>query len=161
MSITSAQYFLGKTPAPGHATNATWLLAAVNALLYEAAEDGAYDYDIDIDTNSQISGAHGGRGDGGYRLPDSTTGAPSSTHREANAVDVYDPQRTLAAWCVANPDRLAAHGLWCEDFRWTPVWCHFQRVPPRSGKRIYIPSISRPLAPALPGQKPMPFEVKV
>jgi len=161
MTITSTQYFLGKPHPIEHDSNAASLLGSVNALLYEAARAGAYEYEIDPDTNSQISGARGGSGDGGYRLPDTTTGAPSSTHREANGGDVYDPMRTLATWCVANPDRLAAHGLWCEDFRWTPVWCHFQRVPPRSGKRIYIPSTSKPLAPALPGQKPTPFEVKV
>jgi hypothetical protein len=159
--ITMTQYARGRAVPTEHAANAKLLLAAVNAILYEAAEDGAYEYTPDLDTDCQISGARGGSGDGGYRLSASKTGATGSAHREGNAVDVFDPDRRLAVWCVENPDCLDKHGLWCEDFRWTPVWCHFQRVPPRSGKRIYVPSISRPLAPALPGQKPMPFEVKV
>jgi hypothetical protein len=159
--ITKEHYFLGRAHSDEQDKNAEELLSRVNALLHEAAEDNAYEYQIDHDTNSQISGSKGGVGDGGYRLPDSKTGAPSSTHKDANGIDIYDPERRLAAWCVSNPDRLAAHKLWCEDFRWTPVWCHFQRVAPRSGRRIYVPSLSRPLAPALPGQKSMPFEVKV
>jgi hypothetical protein len=148
VTITVAQYFRDKPRSKEHGDNAVGLLAAVNSLLFEAAEDGAYDYAIDPDTGGQISGSKGGSGDGGYRLPDSETGAEGSNHKSANGVDVFDPARTLAKWCVENPDRIAAHGLWCEDFRWTPTWCHFQRVPPRSGNRIYIPSASKPLAPA-------------
>ncbi len=161
MTITAIQYFNGKQHSQEHATNCAALLSSLNALLYCAAEAGAYEYEIDPDTNSQISGARGGSGDGGYRLSDSKTGVPASAHRSANAVDIYDPQRRLGAWCVANQDWLDKYGLWCEDFRWTPVWCHFQRVPPRSGKRIYVPSATAPLADALPGQRELPFKVKI
>jgi hypothetical protein len=158
--ITATQYFREKTHSAAHASFAVGLLEKVNTLLHSSAECGVYDYWIDPDTNSQISGAKGGHGDGGYRLPDSTTGAKGSAHRYAKAVDVYDPERELAAWCVMNQHELDKLGLYMEDPRWTPGWCHLQTVPPGSGKRIYIPSSAAPLADALPGQKPIPFKVK-
>lgn len=79
-----------------------------------------------------------------------------STHITAEGGDVQDLDRALAAWCVINPEKLAECGLWMEDPRWTPTWCHFQRKPPLSGKRIYIPSTKPAIAPALYGQKPIP-----
>jgi len=154
--ITLEQYFGAKKHPIEHLANANILLAKVNLCLYKAEYDGW----IDPDTNSQISGAKGGSGDGGYRTPDSHTGGAGSAHRSARAVDVFDPDRILAQWCVKNKAALVEIGLWCEDFRYTPVWCHFQQIQPKSGKRIYIPYVSPPLAPALEGQAPIPFMVK-
>jgi len=71
--------------------------------------------------------------------------ASHSKHLSAQACDVYDPNRELARWCVENEDVLKEVGVWCEDFRWTPTWAHFQIVPPGSGKRIYVPSTKPPL----------------
>ena len=159
--ITTAQYFRGKPHPEAHAAFAVGLLEKVNALLGAAAGAGVYGYDIDPDTDSQVSGAKGGSGDGGYRLPESTTGAKNSAHRYAKAVDVFDPKRKLASWCVLNQHEMDKLGLYMEDPRWTPVWCHFQTVPPASWRRIYVPSITAPLAEALPGQKPIPFKVKI
>lgn len=159
--ITTTQYFRGKPHSEAHSAFAVGLLEKVNALLGLAEEAGAYVPLVDLDTGSQISGAKGGAGDGGYRLSDSTTGAKGSAHRYAKAVDVYDPDRKLAAWCVANQNELYKLGLYMEDPRFTPVWCHLQTVSPGSGKRVYVPSTSAPLAEALPGQKPLPFKVKI
>jgi hypothetical protein len=159
--ITHAQYFGAKQFTEQQAENCDALIESVNKCLDFAAQDKAYFYYIDPDTGTQISGAKGGSGDGGFRAPDSKTGAKTSSHKNANGVDVYDPARALAAWCVANPQVLAALGLYIEDPRWTPGWVHFQRVAPGSGKRIYVPSNSTPLAPALPGQKPLPYTIKV
>lgn len=159
--ITPAQYFGKKPHNDIQATNAQCLLGSVNRLLDEAHADDCYGYWIDPDTGTQISGSKGGSGDGGFRTSDSKTGAKSSKHRDANAVDVYDPGRKLAQWVNDHKDRLAHHGLYCEDFRWTPTWCHFQRVPPGSGKRIYIPSNTPPLAPPIKGQKQIPHVVKL
>lgn len=64
----------------------------------------------------------------------------NSNHLTGKAVDIGDPDRTLATWCADNVGALETVGLWCEDFRWTPDWVHFQTVPPKSGRRIYIPS---------------------
>ena len=158
--ITLEQYFGAKKHPIEHLANANMLLGQVNLCLYKAEKDGCYDGWIDPDTNSQISGAKGGSGDGGYRTPDSRTGGAGSTHRSARAVDVFDPNRILAQWCVKHKAALVEIGLWCEDFRYTPVWCHFQQIQPKSGKRIYIPYASPPLAPALEGQAPIPFTVK-
>ena len=162
MSITLVQYFLDKKNSLKQLANANLLLAALNLFLRDCADLGHYAYEIDPDTGAQISGSKGGAGDGGFRTPSSTTGSKLSTHRDANGADVSDTLRLLATFCVttAGKELLAKHGLWMEDPRWTPCWCHLQRVPPSSGKRIYIPSISKPLAPALPGQPPIPFTIK-
>lgn len=151
--ITAMQYFKGRPFETEHAMNAEKLLQSINALLYAAAADGAYDYRIDPDTNSQISGAKGGTGDGGYRPSTSTTGAPHSAHRVGCACDVYDPDRKLALWCDTHRNVLEANGLYMEHLQWTPGWCHLQDIPPGSGQRVYRPSMSAPIAPPLPGQQ--------
>ena|SRR3990167_1663239 len=86
--------------------------------------------------------------------------AKTSKHLTAEAGDIADTDRVLAQWCVNHANVLAECGLYCEDFRWTPTWVHFQTVPPKSGKRIYIPSNSPPKAPALEGQKSIPERIR-
>lgn len=159
--ITQQQYFGTKQYTDQQAENCDALLESVNQCCDYAAQSKSYFYPIDPDTGIQISGAKGGSGDGGFRIPESNTGAKTSSHKDANGVDVFDPARVFAAWCVANPQILASLGLYMEDPRWTPGWVHLQRIPPKSGKRIYIPSTSAPLAPALTGQKPLPYSIKV
>lgn len=78
--------------------------------------------------------------------------AKLSSHIKGCGLDTRDPQRMFARWCLRNLDKLAKIGLWMEDPRWTPTWVHLQTYPPPSGKRVYIPSIKPPLAPALPEQ---------
>lgn len=74
-------------------------------------------------------------------INDSTSHASkTSKHLTAQAIDLPDPDRTLADWCVDNLDILEELGLWMEDPRWTPDWVHLQTAPPKSGRRIYIPS---------------------
>lgn len=93
---------------------------------------------------------------------DATSNASKlSNHITADAGDVKDPDRAFAQWCVLNPEKLAECGLWMEDPRYTPTWAHLQTVPPKSGKRIYIPSTAKPKAPALQGQSPLPYSLKV
>lgn len=75
--------------------------------------------------------------------------AKTSTHITGQALDTKDPQRKFAKWCLANLQELEEIGLWMEDPRWTPTWVHLQTVPPKSGKRVYIPSTKPPLAPPL------------
>ena len=161
--ITLEQYFRGKPHPIAHEANANYLLGALNLYLHECVALGHYDWEIDPDTDSCISGAKGGSGDGGYRLPDSKTGAPSSSHREAKGTDVCDTLRKLAAYCVTDAGKahMKKRGLYMEDPRWTPVWCHFQLIAPRSGHRIYIPAMTRALAPDLPGQSPLPLALQM
>jgi hypothetical protein len=79
--------------------------------------------------------------------------ADHSRHILAEAGDVCDtPNRDLARWCAKNQAKLADWGLWCERFEWTPTWVHFQRVPPVSKKRFYIPSTAPALVARLPEQ---------
>lgn len=76
--------------------------------------------------------------------------ASSSRHLTAEAADIPDADRTLSSWCVDNLDVLTEIGLWMEDPRWTPTWTHVQTVPPKSGKRVFIPSVKPPLDPSFP-----------
>ena len=76
--------------------------------------------------------------------------AAGSRHLTAQAVDLPDADRTLAGWCVDNLDILDEIGLWMEDPRWTPTWLHLQTVPPKSSKRVYVPSSKPPSDPSFP-----------
>lgn len=71
--------------------------------------------------------------------------ATLSSHITAEAGDVRDPVRLFAKWCNANLHALETCGLWMEDSRWCPSWVHLQTKPPKSGKRVYIPSSKPPL----------------
>lgn len=65
--------------------------------------------------------------------------APKSRHLTGEAADVYDPQGLLKSWVESHIDLIEQLGLWMEDFAHTPTWVHFQIVPPKSGKRFFIP----------------------
>lgn len=111
------------------------LLKRVNALLAFAATCSAYSYSIDLDTMTQISGSKGGSGDGGFRLPDATTGAARSSHKEGKGIDVYDPHDALDKWLT--DDVLAEYNLYREWPKHTPGWCHLTTRRPASGKRTF------------------------
>jgi Peptidase M15 len=59
------------------------------------------------------------------------------TETTSAAVDIADPNLELTAWLKANPDVLKDAGLYCEEGN--KNWCHFQNVPPKSGKRWFLP----------------------
>ncbi|OGA37310.1 MAG: hypothetical protein A3G24_04650 [Betaproteobacteria bacterium RIFCSPLOWO2_12_FULL_62_13] len=90
------------------------------------------------------------------RVNAATEGASATSHHvTGRAVDLPDPDRTFAAWCVENLEVLAEIGLWMEDPRWTydengEHWVHVQTVPPRSGRRIFIPSTAPARDPGFP-----------
>lgn len=124
------------------------LLAAVNACLAMAEADG-----VELHINPATGGLVGGSGRGGFREQACTIGAPLSAHKVGRAVDVYDPRRELARWSLRNLERLQAAGLHgMENPQWTPTWCHWQTTLARSGRFVFIPDASRPLAAALPEQ---------
>lgn len=87
---------------------------------------------------------------------DATPNAVSqSQHLVGRAIDLPDPDRALAAWCVAHLEVLAEVGLWMEDPRWTydasgDHWVHLQIVPPKSGRRVFIPFDTPPPDPGFP-----------
>lgn len=65
--------------------------------------------------------------------------APKSKHLIGAACDVLDRDKKLAIWVQANMPLMEQIGLWFEDFGHTDGWVHFQCLPPKSGKRVFIP----------------------
>lgn len=142
--ITVEQYFGKKLSSPFASVfssaqmveNATGLLEKVNRCLTDFGLIHG-EVTIDPDTGTQISGSKGGNGDGGFRLPDSTTGKAGSKHKVAHAVDVHDPKGNLDGWL---DDRLLTlYGLYREHPDSTPGWAHLQDIPPGSGHRTFYP----------------------
>ena len=135
--ITLQQYFGGKAHTPDQEQCAIYLLNRVNALLEEARIAGVYNGEIDKDTGTQISGSYNGSGDGGFRLPASTTGSPTSSHKEAKGIDVYDPQEALDTWITRAI--LIKYNLYREHPDYTKSYCHLTTRAPKSGTRTFIP----------------------
>lgn len=130
--------------------NARELLGRVNLLLTWAHKDGVWP-GTDETTGTPVAG--------GWRpvaVNDRTrNAAKGSTHKDGRGIDIQDtPDRSFARWCLRNLELLAEVGLWMEDPQWTPDWVHLQSVPPRSGRRVYIPSMNPPLIARLPEQRP-------
>ena len=76
--------------------------------------------------------------------------ATGSKHITGQAADIPDRDRALSDWAVHSVPVLEDLGLFIEDPRWCPSWLHVQTVPPRSGKRIFIPSLKPPSDPSFP-----------
>ena len=144
--ITKEQYFGAKPHTAEHSEAADDLLSRVNALIDQATYQGAFSRNVDADTGSEISGSKGGSGDGGFRLSTATTGAPQSSHKQARAVDVFDPHNRLDGYLdtfdsdegLTNPV-LEQHGLYRESPEKTPGWTHLQTRAPGSGRRTFQP----------------------
>lgn len=62
-----------------------------------------------------------------------------SKHLYGQAVDIADADGSMKKWVLENVKLLEDVGLWCEDFAYTKTWIHFQILPPKSGKRFFIP----------------------
>ena len=107
------------------------LVPAVNALLVLV--------DVPLTKNPQLGTQVAGSLYGGFRPQSCSIGAPKSAHKEGLAVDLYDPAGELDGWCLRNLDQLAACGLYLEDPRHTPGWCHLTIRAPKSGKRVFVP----------------------
>lgn len=63
----------------------------------------------------------------------------ASKHLYGQACDISDPKQELQKWIKDNVAVLEEIGLWCEDFSATKTWIHFQSIPPKSGKRFFLP----------------------
>ncbi len=140
--INSAEYFGLKIHTQAQDDAAVELLERVNTML---ADELGWTFPKDPDTGSAISGSRNGAGDGGFRLPTATTGSPTSSHKEAKAVDVYDPENRIDEWLDGfehgdgDNSMLAKHGLYREHPSATPGWCHLSTRAPRSGRRTFNP----------------------
>ena len=94
----------------------------------------------------------------GYRpdaINEQTPGAAkNSNHKLCRAADIEDADGEFANFCSAKLDLLKDIGLWMEDPFYTRTilageskkipfgqqgWVHLQSVPPKSGKRVFIP----------------------
>ncbi len=131
--ITLEQYFITRTHSAEQAGYAMDLLTRVNALLDEYTEATGKPVLINRFTGSQISGAT----EGGFRLPTCTQGATNSSHKEAKAVDVYDPDEGLDNWITRAI--LVKYDLYREHPDYTHGWCHLTTRQPKSGTRTFIP----------------------
>ena len=128
--ITLPNYFMGrdKTHAaeltPGMRADAAETVRRVNALLKIAKWPDA-----------KVSS--------GWRplaINAATKGAAkASNHTLCKACDIADPKGALGKWCLNNLKDLEAIGLWLEHPSKTPTWCHLQIVPPKSGRRVFMP----------------------
>lgn len=75
-----------------------------------------------------------------------------SKHLLGLAFDAYDENSKLMNWILNNLELMKEMELFFEDFNWTATWCHIQVVRPISGRRIFIPNVSRPSCHRWPGQ---------
>lgn len=62
-----------------------------------------------------------------------------SAHLSGEAVDIFDRDKTLASFVLANIPLLEKLGLYCEDPSRTSNWLHFQTRKPPSGSRFFTP----------------------
>lgn len=98
------------------------MLEKVNALLAEAEAHG-----VELHINPKTATFVSGEAYGGFRPKDCPIGAPHSAHKDARAVDVYDPHGDLDRWITDA--RLTSHGLYREAPACTSTWCHLQDRP--------------------------------
>jgi hypothetical protein len=81
----------------------------------------------------------------GWRPPAVNAATPGaavkSKHLRCQAIDIYDPEGLIDAWCMkdAGLQALAEIGLWLEHPSSTKGWSHWQTVPPASGNRVFYP----------------------
>ena len=63
----------------------------------------------------------------------------NSNHLKGNAVDISDPKQDLKIFVADHLHLFEEAELYFEAFQYTSSWLHIQRVPPKSGKRFYVP----------------------
>lgn len=113
-----------------HKVNANEIIQRVNSLLVYYT----YSYPIFITKLND-----------GYRLVPAKGGSKTSKHLTAQAIDMDDNEAgDFWNWLKDNLYLLKSIGLWIEHPCWTHneggTWIHFQSVPPKSGRRIYVPN---------------------
>lgn len=155
VAISLADYWMGRDRLyPEEFTqeiqdNGAETVRRVNIVLEAAASDGV---PTALDQHTGTRAASGWRPKGVNARTQNA--ADHSRHITAEGCDVQDTRnRDLARWCLQNEDVLAEAGLWIERPQWTgggDPWVHFQIVPPKSGKRVFVPSSNPPIAEMLP-----------
>lgn len=64
---------------------------------------------------------------------------PGSAHTMAAACDIADKDKKLCDWVLDNFNLIIELDLYIEDPDFCQTWLHIQCLPPKSGKRIFIP----------------------
>lgn len=143
--LTTAHYYKlhGEPESPALKENALVWLTRANLMLADAFAVGVA---IAVDQVSLNYIASGHRPAGvNAATSNAVTGSKHLIDKAGDVQDSLDGRRQLAVFCVQRIDLLEKHELWMEDPRWTggrtntDPWCHWQTVPPGSGRRIYIP----------------------
>lgn len=136
--ITLSQYAgphrTSKDWTPAREQNAIELLTRCEALEAEMVADG-----VEFPDNPATKNGVSGQTFGGFRPQSCTQGAPNSAHKEAEAVDRYDPKGDIGKWLMAHQDRLVFHDLYIEHPSATKGWSHWSTRAPRSGRRVFYP----------------------
>lgn len=136
--ITYQEYFnrwLGSSDVTEeYKVNAVRLLTACDSLYRLAIRDDIY-FPFNSKTQSRVSGELYG----GFRPSVCPVGSSKSAHKEALAVDIYDPRGDIDNWCFKNQDKLEQCGIYIEDTNKTLGWSHWTIRTPSSGKRVFIP----------------------
>ena len=135
--ITLQEYFSDKPHPNEYNLNALTLLYRVNNLIAAYTTDTGKLPEINPITGSQVSGSKGG--DGGFRLPTSTTGSSRSAHKLGMAIDLVDHDQHLDKWLDKNPDALIKYDLYREEPSATINWCHLSTRKPLSARRTFKP----------------------
>jgi len=136
MTIATQDYFKAYA---GHAeitpaieANADNLLEKVNALLEECIANGWIPR-VNPATGTLISGQM----NGGFRPQACPVGAPTSSHKTGEGVDIADVGNALDG--MIDDDMLERHGLYRESPEDTQNWVHLSTRAPRSGRRTFKP----------------------
>ncbi len=114
--------------------NAVALLLKCGDLENEMLADSIV-FPINPKTKSGVSGEVYG----GFRPQSCPIGASLSAHKQGLAVDRYDPDNKIDAWCLAHQDRLKEHGIYIEHPDSTPHWSHWTIRAPGSGHTVFYP----------------------
>lgn len=130
--ITLQQYFGSLEHTDDHKKNAELLLNRVNLLLSDAVK-----YGVILKENPKTKSLISGEQWGGFRTQACTIGAANSAHKQAMAVDVYDPVNALDGWL--DDFKLTKYDLFREHPDSTVGWCHLSTKPPKSGRRTFLP----------------------
>lgn len=153
--IIPADYFMDKRDEryPAELTekihdNIAELLGRVNLLLAWGYRDGVRPA-LDAKTGTHVAS--------GWRpkaINEATSNAAAaSKHLTGEAIDLRDNgTRDLVRWALKNIEALEEIGLWMEDPQWTPSWLHLQIAPPKSHRRVFVPSSKPPMVARLPEQ---------
>ena len=99
-----------------------------------AAADGV-ETPINPKTGNKISGTLYG----GYRPADCKTGAPASSHKTGQGVDILDPKGNLGFYANKYQDLLKEVDLYIEHPASTRGWVHFTTRAPKSKNRVFYP----------------------